>query len=191
MPNESAPIDPYIKANPVLFLDFDGVLHHAAEATIDGKGEFIPNERLFCWRTHLETLLEEHPAVRILISSDWRKYHAEDDLAGFLGEKLAQRMLGVMPYFERGSRAEAIQAEAARMGLHHWLALDDHASVHAARENGDDRFLACDSESGLDCEMVRAETASKLRWLSWLAAHSRVAVVPIRIVEDIPAIAPA
>ncbi len=167
-------------ATPVLFLDFDGVLHQADEPTIGGNGEFIANERLFCWREHLEALLQAYPAVQIVVSSDWRKYHTEEDLATFLGDDLGQRLLGIMPIVEKGSRAEAVHAEAARLGLRHWLALDDHQSFHEARQRGDDRFLACHPEQGLDCRSIRHETASKLRWLSWLAKHNSVSVLPVQ-----------
>jgi hypothetical protein len=164
---------------PVLFLDFDGVLHQAGEPTIDGNGEFVPNERLFCWRTHLENLLQSHPNVQIVISSDWRKYHSEEDLATFLGKELGRRLVGVMPILENGSRAEAVREEATRLHLRHWIALDDHRSVHDARQNGDGHFVSCPPEQGLGDGDTRDDLASTLRWTSWLAQHNCVSIQPI------------
>ena len=168
------------RITPVLFLDFDGVLHQAGEPTIGGNGEFVENERLFCWRNHLETILQSYPDVHIVISSDWRKYHAEESLANFLGHDLSKRLLGIMPIVERGSRAEAIREEAARLGLRHWVALDDHISVLEAHQDGDSRFLACDPDYGLSCKKTRESFTDELRWLKWLASHHSVSILPIR-----------
>jgi hypothetical protein len=166
------------RARPVLFLDFDGVLHPAGVPTINSDGDFVPDERLFLWRANLESELRAHPELRIVISSDWRKYHAEEDLVVFLGPELGRRVVGVMPYFERGSRAEAVRAEAARRGVRHWLALDDHDSVHAAREQGDNRFVACRPDLGIACQQVRRELARQLAWLNWLAQQSSLPFKP-------------
>ena len=157
---------------PVLFLDFDGVLHPAGVPTINSDGEFVPDERLFLWRADLEGELRAHPELRIVISSDWRKYHAEEELAAFLGRDLGQRIVGVMPYFEQGSRAEAVRAEAARRGVRHWIAVDDHHSVHEAQAQGDNRFVACLPDKGIACHQVRRELARQLAWMSWLVQQN-------------------
>lgn len=163
---------------PVLFLDFDGVLHPAGVPTINSDGEFVPHERLFAWRNNLEMELRAHPSLEIIISSDWRKYHAEEDLAAFLGKDLGRRVAGVMPYFEQGSRAEAIRAEASRRGFRHWLALDDHHSVHEACDQGDTRFVACHPDTGIGCHKARNELARRLAWVSWLARQNSLPFEP-------------
>lgn len=165
---------------PVLFLDFDGVLHRADEPSIGGNGEYLWREQHFCWRAHLENILVNHPNVRIVLSTDWRKYHDDEDLAAFLGDDVSNRLIGVMPIIQKESRADAIRADASRRGLRFWIALDDHSSVHAARESGDDRFVACLPEQGLDWGKTRSELAGKLRWLDWLTNQTGIAMLPIK-----------
>ncbi|MDP3537390.1 MAG: HAD domain-containing protein [Azonexus sp.] len=164
---------------PVLFLDFDGVLHRADEPSIGGDGEYQWREQHFCWRAHLETLLISHPNVQIVLSTDWRKYHDDEDLAAFLGDDLGNRLIGVMPIVQNGTRADAIRNEAVLRGMRFWIGLDDHSSVHVASENGDDHFVACHPEQGLDLNETRVELASKLRWLDWLAKQNNMSILPI------------
>lgn len=165
---------------PVLFLDFDGVLHRADEPSIGGNGEYLWREQHFCWRRHLESVLLNHPHVQIVLSTDWRKYHDDEDLAAFLGEDVSNRLIGVMPIVQKGTRAEAIRADASRRGLRFWIALDDHSSVHAARDKGDDHFVACQPEQGLNWSETRNELATKLRWLDWLANQNGLSMLPIQ-----------
>lgn len=167
-------------AAPVLFLDFDGVLHRADEPSIGGNGEYLWREQHFCWRRHLESILLNHPNVQIVLSTDWRKYHDDEDLTAFLGEDLGNRLIGVMPIVQKGTRAEAIRTDASRRGFRFWLGLDDHSSVQAARDNGDDHFVACHPDQGLDWSDTRNELAAKLRWLDWLTHQNGISMLPIK-----------
>ena len=157
-------------AKPVLFLDFDGVLHRADEPSIGGNGEYIWRESHFCWKGHLEDLLKAYPNVGIVLSTDWRQYHDMEFLQELLGPALGERLLGVMPIVQNGNRAEAIKTEASRLQIAHWIGLDDHSSVFDARDNGDHRFVFCHPARGLECSEVRAELDVKLRRLEQISS---------------------
>lgn len=150
-------------SSPVIYVDFDGVLHLLGEPALDEDFKLLPNTNLFCWRPILERVLAPYPSVKIIISSDWRRLFDDQALSSLLGD-LAPRFLGAVEIF-RSSRAEEIIEDAGRRGLTHWLAIDDHPSVVDASDRGDERFIACASDSGLSSPEVQAELEGKLREL--------------------------
>jgi hypothetical protein len=133
---------------PVLYLDFDGCLHALGEPALSENFKLLNNPGLFSWRFILEDALRPHPAVRIVVSSDWRRLFSDASLVELLGPELGPRFMGVVEV-QISSRAEEILHDATARGLRNWLALDDHPSVHAAANAGDHRFIACDSALGL------------------------------------------
>lgn len=145
---------------PVLFLDFDGVMHAVGEPAFNENFQLLSNPSLFCWRPILEEILYPHTGVRIIVSSDWRRLFDDDNLARLLGPALGPRFLGAVETFKE-SRAAEILAEATRRRLNNWLALDDHPSVLRASKK-DKRFIACPSEVGLSSLNVQAQLRSRL-----------------------------
>lgn len=130
----------------VLFLDFDGVLHPDGEAALDENFRLLPNANLFCWLKILNEILEPHPDVQIVVSSDWRRFFDDENLVRLLGP-LGSRFAGVVETL--GSpRSQEILGEAARRSIERWVALDDHVSVHEAAKE-DCRFIACDPRLGV------------------------------------------
>ncbi|CAG9219307.1 hypothetical protein BCAR13_410044 [Paraburkholderia caribensis] len=142
-----------------LFLDFDGVLHPVGEPALDDNFCLIDNPRLFVWRPILDALLAQYPAVRIIISSDWRRLFDDATLIRLLGP-LGNRFVGVA---ERvGScRSEEILMEVRRRKLVHWLAIDDQASVVAAQAT-ERRFIACAPARGLSDMAVQRAVSDML-----------------------------
>lgn len=145
---------------PVLFLDFDGVMHAYGEPALDENFQLLSNPNLFCWRPILEEILCPHAEVRIIVSSDWRRLFDDDNLARLLGPTLGPRFLGVVETF-KDSRAAEILAEVTRRRLDKWLALDDHPSVVKASKK-DKRFIACQPGLGLSSLDVQAQLRSRL-----------------------------
>ena len=131
---------------PILFLDFDGVLHPVGEHALDENFCLVENPRLFIWRPILEQILTPFPMVKIVISSDWRRLFDDASLIRLLGP-LVGRFAGVVETYGP-SRAAEIVAEAKRRATANWLALDDHPSVAAACAS-DTRFIACAPDTGL------------------------------------------
>lgn len=131
---------------PVLFLDFDGVLHPVGEPAIDENFQLIDNEALFVWLPILESLLVPFPDVRIVVSSDWRRLFDDQCLIRLLGP-LGSRFAGVVETYG-ASRSEEILGEVQRRLLARWIALDDHPSVTVGSRT-DVRFIACASDGGI------------------------------------------
>jgi hypothetical protein len=144
---------------PLLFLDFDGVLHPVGERALDENFRLIANPGLFVWRPMLEQILEPFPAVRIVVSSDWRRLFDDENLVRLLGP-LGNRFAGVVETYG-SSRAAEIRTEASRRKTSNWLAIDDHPSVVAAGKS-DGRFLACSPDTGLSDVGVQQVLRRKL-----------------------------
>lgn len=146
---------------PVLFLDFDGVLHALGEPAISENFRLLANPCLFRWRPILEEALAAYPSVRVIVSSDWRRIFDDDALVALLGPDLGARFIGVVPHAGPSRHAEILK-EAARLHLEHWLALDDHPTVVAAAQAGDARFIVCLPDSGLSHPQVQQQLAVAL-----------------------------
>jgi len=149
------------KPDPVLFLDFDGVLHPVGVEALDENFELIANPLLFCWHSILENLLAPYPQMRIIVSSDWRRLFDDTALTHLLGPQLGLRFDGVVECY-KDSRVEEILAEANRRDLPRWLALDDHPSVLKAYQAGDSRFLACPPDTGISDPQVQRELGRRM-----------------------------
>ena len=146
-------------SRPSIFLDFDGVLHHANEDLPDSVEALRANPRLFQWLPHLADALKPHPDIQIIVSSNWRRCFDDASLRLLLGG-LGSRFNGVVATMEH-SRAEEIWTEVHKRQLERWLAIDDHDSVHAAARR-DQRFVACHPEEGLSSPSVQIELRKKL-----------------------------
>ena len=72
---------------PLLFLDFDGVLHPAHCET----------DLLFCRNELLELWLRERQDVDVVISSSWREPHPLPELRAFFSDDIAPRIVGATP----------------------------------------------------------------------------------------------
>lgn len=144
---------------PVLFLDFDGVLHPEKAARLDRRLGRIVGENMFCWLPLLETLLAPYPELRILVTSDWRRHLSNESLKDLLGP-LGSRFLDVVLTYSP-SRYEEIATEVDKRQLQHWLALDDHLSVQEAA-GSNERLIWCPPDKGLSSERVQRELAEKL-----------------------------
>jgi hypothetical protein len=131
----------------ILFLDFDGVLHHenvslkrcnpAARRylkesdrrllTCDGK--LVKGKNLFEHADRLETCLEQFQDVRIVISSTWREHFRPEALLRFLPPALAIASSAIPLFVARIVRTRLSEVLAYMDGNGHageaWVALDD------------------------------------------------------------------
>lgn len=131
-----------------LFLDFDGVLHPA----------LCPYEKHFCRRPLFEDVMRRHPAVRIVISSSWRRIHAIDYLRSRFSRDIAERIVGTTQLWEPDEPMNRYQEILAYIGKQRldgipWLALDDSAFEFPERCAN---LLLCDSRFGLTDERAEA-----------------------------------
>lgn len=130
---------------PLLFLDFDGVLHPKYE------GSFAQLPMLCAW-------LERYPQVAVVVSSDWRLRDGLMDLMALFPSPLRSRVLGVTPDL-RGARAgcDFRYARQCEIEYYRWrvghdgpfVALDDTAHLFEAQYPA---LVEVDGASGLTRE---------------------------------------
>jgi len=135
--------------NPILYLDYDGVLHPAdvrvtkaeplrPRVYIGGRPSDHP---LFEHALLLELLLLPFPDVRIVLSTAWVRTLGYEFTLQQLPPGLRARVVGTIWHTERlehppPSRHDAITDDAAERGADRWLALDDdREDWHEARRH--------------------------------------------------------
>ena len=136
---------------PLLFLDFDGVLHPAS------AHQSAPFSRA---PLLVEALAEQD--VGIVVSSSWRFGYAFDELRCFLPEGLAERVIGTTggAYIGEHARYHEILGWLRDRGIWpDWRALDDAAFEFP---ESCPELIHCDPNVGLDGDGV----SRIVRWLA-------------------------
>lgn len=166
-------------ADVVLYLDLDGVVHHEKVLWHPRKGIYMsPYEAaghsLFEWVPILESVLQPHPAVALVLSSTWcirpgysatlKRFPATLS-ARFIGGTYHKRVHGVDPWnlnmFRTTPRGVQVQEDAQRRKPQQWIALDDDLEdwPDSCRQN----LVACEGTTGLSNPEVQHELREKLR----------------------------
>jgi len=109
----------------ILFLDFDGTCH-----PFDW---LAAGARQFCYLPRIEAVLREFDFVKIVISSEWRRYHPLSELSQQFAEDMRPRLIGATPELPGtaselvpGARRREAMAFLQRNALpDRWVALDD------------------------------------------------------------------
>jgi hypothetical protein len=119
----------------LLYLDFDGVLHHEDvwwHARIGPYLQAPDHYKLFQHLELLETLLAPYPNVRIILSTSWVRRYGCSKAAKQLGPQLRQRVLGAtfhsrmnQEHFIALPRGRQVWEDVLRRKPLDWLALDD------------------------------------------------------------------
>lgn len=84
----------FIDAAMIIFLDFDGVLHPSPSGY----------QGIFCHLERFETVMREHPYIRIVISSSWRETYPWDVCTGIFSTDVQGRIIGMTPTIPSGVR---------------------------------------------------------------------------------------
>lgn len=121
------------KNQPVLYLDFDGVLHTQDCYIIRRQGPFAnPPHQLFEHMAVLEDCLAPYPDIRIVLSTSWVCRLGYSYAASRLSRPLRKRVIGATFHtrmnqreFRQLSRGEQVLGDVQRRCPRWWLVLDD------------------------------------------------------------------
>lgn len=156
-----------LRGRPILFLDFDGVLHPVS--ALVGFRMRLPREaairhgRLFRWAQILEDVL--YPSnVGIVVHSSWRSLLPAAELQHLLGP-LGYRFIDIAS--RNLHRWEGILAKVSECELMaaQWLILDDHGNEYP--EPPPPQLVLCDGEEGVWSESVQVSV--RRWWTTWAA----------------------
>lgn len=118
----------------VLYLDFDGVLHHEHVLWHPRRGAYagLPNFELFEHAPLLEELLAPYPELRIVLSTSWVRQYGCYGSAKRLPAGLRERVVGAtfhnrmdLAEFLDKPRGVQVHEDVLRRCPRGWLALDD------------------------------------------------------------------
>lgn len=157
--------------NPVLYLDFDGVLHPDQVYTTTKKGIVLRahGHQLFEGALILEEILAPYPDVKIVLSTSWVIVKGYSYARQQLLPSLSSRVIGatfhtrLMDRYEflKFTRGQQIASDVNRRGAGAWLALDDDADGWPPYYS--DRLVLCDSNLGLLCPKTRTNLAQMIQ----------------------------
>jgi HAD domain in Swiss Army Knife RNA repair proteins len=119
----------------VLYLDYDGVLHHENVYWNKKRGIYIEADggfKLFEHAPLLEQLLEPHPDVKIVLSTSWARSRGFNRAKSHLSPALQARVIGSTWHssmepnvFMSIPRGQQIAIDVMRRQPAEWFALDD------------------------------------------------------------------
>lgn len=119
----------------IIYLDFDGVLHHENVVWTHGKGIRMceSGHTLFEWEPILVDLLGPHPDARIVLSTSWVRMKSFHYAKRCLCDSLQSRVIGATfskkamdrDAFVALPRGRQVLADALRRQSGRWFALDD------------------------------------------------------------------
>ncbi|MDO8903228.1 HAD domain-containing protein [Hydrogenophaga sp.] len=124
------------KGDVVLYLDYDGVLHHEDVWWHPRRGAYIrtPGYALFEHMPLLEAALEPFPDVRIVLSTSWVRVRRFSRSVKRLSPALRERVIGATFHTRMNEKAFTdlprgvqILGDVSRRQPRHWVALDDDA----------------------------------------------------------------
>lgn len=140
----------------VLFLDFDGVLHHENVLWHPEKGAYAgpPGFKLFEHVEVLERLLQPYPLIRIVLSTAWVRRYGVYGTAKRLSSDLRSRVIGatyhskmVEAEFAEKPRGLQVLEDVWRRKPSQWIALDDTDEGWRAEDRS--RVFITDERLGL------------------------------------------
>lgn len=126
----------YATRDLLLYLDFDGVLHHSHNTGVPGSDPVLAapfRYKLFQHTPLLEQLFEPWPHIKIVLSTRWAHVYSPELAAARLPPRLRARVVGstfspTLKYpddFAMMPRGMQIAGDAATGRPGDWIALDD------------------------------------------------------------------
>jgi hypothetical protein len=156
---------------PVLYLDFDGVLHPDEVYRIRGRIVLrCDGMNLFEWSPLLAEHLEPYPGVRIILSTSWVRVLSFNEARAWLPDSLASRVVGAtwhsamnQFWWNNLSRYQQISLHARRHRISRWLAIDDDTQGWPDGSRG--QLVHTDPMLGIAAPDTRALLLQKLEGL--------------------------
>lgn len=156
----------------VLYLDFDGVLHHSSVFRSPRRGIHIdsrvaPGRYLFEWTDHLVRAVQPYPELAIVLSTSWVRVLGYTGARDYLPPTLASRVIGATFHrrYHRGDyvsgmsqhwpeRGFEVMRDVSRRQPWQWVAVDD--TDEGWPDSHRDRVVLCDPNTGLGDAGTRA-----------------------------------
>ena len=156
----------------MLYLDYDGVLHHENCLWHPRRGAYLVAPQRYSLFQHaplLEEMLEPYPTVQIVLSTSWVLRYGCSATAKRLPTALQARVIGATFHsrhmrdddFRFMPRGQQVTEDAMRRRPVEWLALDDNEEGWPAEHAH--RHVHTHMYEGLSDTAVRAEFEQKLR----------------------------
>jgi hypothetical protein len=157
----------------VLYLDFDGVLHHQNCLWHPKRGAYLHASKeyeLFQHAELLADLLKPFPEVQIVLSTSWALQYGVTGAAKRLPEALQSRVIGGTFHSRHMSQTEfqyekprgvQVYEDVLRRRPREWLALDDTNEGWPPESVG--HFIQTDESEGISAPHVLAEIKKKLQ----------------------------
>jgi len=156
----------------VLYLDFDGVLHHEDVHYHPKRGAYMNRSgfTLFKHADLLDEILRPYPDLRIVLSTSWVRHYGCYGAAKRLPPGLRSRVIGATFHsrmnkslFVQESRGVQVWADAVRRGPRDWLALDDDYLDWPTWCQG--KYMRTDRELGISAPGAADEIEAHLKRL--------------------------
>jgi hypothetical protein len=156
----------------VLYLDFDGVLHHENCLWHPKRGAYLDAPERYSLFQHsplLEQMLTPYPDMRIVLSTSWVLRYGCSVTAERLPPALRDRVIGGTFHSRHMSaddfrwmpRGQQVFEDVLRRRPREWLALDDNSEGWPV--NHAHRHVLTDAYEGISAPEVRAEIEHKLK----------------------------
>lgn len=157
----------------ILYLDFDGVLHHENVLWHPKKGAYLeapPQYILFQHAELLSELLDPYPKIKIVLSTSWVRSYGCYRAAKRLPDELRKRVIGATFHsqmYEQGfiaaPRGMQVWGDVVRRHPRDWIALDDDCLNWP--EWCLDNYVRTHEHEGISEPAVQAEIVQKLKVL--------------------------
>ena len=156
----------------VLYLDFDGVLHHENCRYHPRRGAYLEAPDRYSLFQHaplLEQLLAPYPDLQIVLSTSWVLRYGCADTAKRLPSTLQARVIGATFHsrymndddFRYMPRGKQVTEDAMRRRPRGWLAVDDNDEGWPPEHKH--RHILTHMYEGIGAPAVRAEFEQKLK----------------------------
>lgn len=121
-------------SKPVVYLDYDGVLHADEVYWHPKKGIYVKGgQELFAAVDILESILAPYPEFQVVLSTSWVRVFSYYDAAKFLSPNLRNRLRGAtwhsmdLAWWNALTRYDQISNHVNHHAIACWLAIDDDA----------------------------------------------------------------